>query len=73
MPPLKRRMNARVPLLLGEAREVPFVLLHVRAEARPERAPLFVRERYAVDENLQAQDAVSCAISWACLVTSTFR
>src|SRR6185312_3305538 len=51
--PLHGGMYAREPLFLREAGEVPFVLLHVRAEALPERARVGLGHRHAVDEDAQ--------------------
>ena len=84
-PVFHRRVNAGEPRLLREAGEVPFVLFHVRAEAPPKFPRLRGRHRLAVDDDTQrtspgvawtsrlAHEAVSCAISCACTVTSTFR
>src|SRR5262249_21706124 len=62
-------VDADETLRAGEAGEVAFVRFHVRAEARPQRARFFFRERLAVDNcgELGRHDT-SPAICWACVV-----
>ena len=47
-------MHALVPLGAGEAGEIPGVLLHPRAEPRPEVARVVLGHGRAVDQHRQA-------------------
>ena len=66
-------MDAREPLLLGEAGEVAAVLFHPGAEALPYRARLFFGKRHPVDEHREHGREVSIAkvraAVFACTVT----
>lgn len=69
--PLDARMDAREPLLGGEAGEIAFVLLHPVAEPFPQGAALLFRKGRPVDQN--NHDFTSARTSAACLDTSTSR
>jgi hypothetical protein len=74
------RVDARVALLGGKAREVATVLLHPGAEAVPEGVSVGVGHAHAVDERGEValgaelgHDWTSARISLACFATSTSR
>ena len=54
-------MDAREPLLLGEAGEIAAVLFHPNAEALPHRARFFFGKRHPVDEHREHGRKVSIA------------
>ena len=71
-------MNAREALFGCETGEIAAMFLHPVAEAKPQRARLFVRQRDSVDPDRErstalVQDFTSPSTSVACLLTSTER